>query len=253
MARPLKLGMDYFPHDVGAADDEKIDAMRAIHGNDGYAFYFILLERIYRTDNGCLDISNRFLKAAVARKVGVDQNKFESMLSDAAEIGLFDKESFQNSGIITSHGIRKRVDEINRQREKWRNKRIISRDNSGDNPSNPEDNMERTPESKAKKIKVNTSMSEAPASDSPTAIELILNDKTLFPISQTKVKEWSGLYPAVDIMQELRKMKGWLDTNPAKRKTKRGILRFVNNWLAREQDKGPRQANQDKKELPLLR
>jgi len=33
-------------------------------------------------------------------------------------------------------------------------------------------------------------------------------------------------------------MKGWLDANPAKRKTKKGILRFVNTWLSKEQDKG---------------
>ena len=33
-------------------------------------------------------------------------------------------------------------------------------------------------------------------------------------------------------------MKGWLDANPTKRKTSRGIKRFVNSWLAKEQDKG---------------
>ena len=62
--------------------------------------------------------------------------------------------------------------------------------------------------------------------------------------------EWSELYPAVDVMQELRKMAGWLDANPSKRKTKRGILRFVNGWLAREQDKGrtPTQNQQKNKE-----
>lgn len=46
MARPLKEGMDYFPHDTDASDDEKIEALRAIYGNDGYAFYFILLDLI---------------------------------------------------------------------------------------------------------------------------------------------------------------------------------------------------------------
>ena len=46
------------------------------------------------------------------------------------------------------------------------------------------------------------------------------------------------LYPAVDVMQELRKMKGWCDSNPAKRKTRRGIKRFINNWLSRQQDEG---------------
>lgn len=32
-------------------------------------------------------------------------------------------------------------------------------------------------------------------------------------------------------------MKGWLNANPTKRKTKRGIKRFINSWLSREQDK----------------
>jgi len=72
----------------------------------------------------------------------------------------------------------------------------------------------------------------------PAVIELILNDKSLYPITQSQIDEWKTLYPAVDVMQELRKMKGWLDANPTKRKTKRGILRFVNNWLAKEQDRG---------------
>ena len=52
------------------------------------------------------------------------------------------------------------------------------------------------------------------------------------------VSEFKELYPSVDVEQELRKMKGWCNTNPTKRKTKRGILRFVNSWLAKEQDKG---------------
>lgn len=72
----------------------------------------------------------------------------------------------------------------------------------------------------------------------PPVIELILNNKSMFPIQQQKINEWKLLYPAVDIMQELRKMKGWLDANPTKRKTKSGIMRFVNSWLAREQDRG---------------
>lgn len=72
----------------------------------------------------------------------------------------------------------------------------------------------------------------------PAVIELILNDKSLYPITQQDIDEWSSLYPAVDVMQELRKMKGWCDSNPTKRKTSRGIKRFINSWLAREQDKG---------------
>lgn len=89
-----------------------------------------------------------------------------------------------------------------------------------------------------------------PEPEEPPVISLILNDKSRYPIGQAQVDEWSELYPAVDVMQELRKMAGWLDANPSKRKTKRGILRFVNGWLAREQDKGrtPTQNQQKNKE-----
>lgn len=65
---------------------------------------------------------------------------------------------------------------------------------------------------------------------------LPLNDGSEFQISQEKYNEFLELYPAVDVIQELRKMKGWLDSNPKKRKTKTGILRFVNGWLSRAQD-----------------
>lgn len=70
-----------------------------------------------------------------------------------------------------------------------------------------------------------------------SAITLTLNDKTEYEIMPSQVEEWSSLYPAVNVMQELRKMKGWMEANPKKRKTRSGILRCVTGWLSREQDK----------------
>ncbi len=79
----------------------------------------------------------------------------------------------------------------------------------------------------------------------PPVISLILNDKSLHDIFQSDIDGWKELYLAVDILQELRKMKGWLDSNPAKRKTQRGIKRFINGWLAREQDRSGTTADRD--------
>lgn len=67
---------------------------------------------------------------------------------------------------------------------------------------------------------------------------LTLNDKSEYPFCMDDVSNWKELYPAVDILSELRKMKGWLDANPKRRKTKSGIMRFVNGWLSRAQDSG---------------
>lgn len=56
-------------------------------------------------------------------------------------------------------------------------------------------------------------------------------------ITEREVKEWQPLYPAVDVLAECSKMAGWCLGNPTKRKTAQGIDRFIQAWLAREQDK----------------
>lgn len=85
---------------------------------------------------------------------------------------------------------------------------------------------------------IDTYCSEPETASKPPVISLPLNTGKEFPISQSQVDEWTNLYPAVDIMQELRNMRGWCQSNPKKRKTKNGVLRFVTGWLSREQDKG---------------
>jgi hypothetical protein len=69
-------------------------------------------------------------------------------------------------------------------------------------------------------------------------ITFTLNDKTEFPIFETQIAEWETLFPRVDVRQELREMRAWGLANPTKRKTSRGVLKFVTSWLSREQDRG---------------
>jgi len=91
------------------------------------------------------------------------------------------------------------------------------------------------------RIKEGTYSAE-PQSDStpliPSVIDLPLVDKTEFAITGDQVDEWAAAYPAVDVMQELRKMRQWCIANPRKGKTRKGVLRFVTQWLASQQDKG---------------
>lgn len=69
---------------------------------------------------------------------------------------------------------------------------------------------------------------------------LILNDGSEWKPTEALFAEYVRLYPNVDVKQQFNVMRGWCISNPQKRKTKRGITRFVNSWLAREQDKGYR-------------
>ena len=69
-------------------------------------------------------------------------------------------------------------------------------------------------------------------------IFLPLVDGTFYNVPLKKIKNWEAAFPAVDVICELKKMLTWLDSNHTKRKTARGIERFINNWLSRTQDNG---------------
>lgn len=59
-----------------------------------------------------------------------------------------------------------------------------------------------------------------------------------FPITPELAREFEADYPAVDVPQTLREIRAWCVANPKRRKTRSGVLRFVNNWLAKEQNSG---------------
>ena len=65
-----------------------------------------------------------------------------------------------------------------------------------------------------------------------------LNDNSLYYLHSEQFQKWTELYQAVNIESELRKMIGWLDANPTKRKTRKGFMKFANGWLSKQQDKG---------------
>lgn len=72
----------------------------------------------------------------------------------------------------------------------------------------------------------------------PVAVVAIpTNTGDEFPIYPPMVEEFERAYPAVDVLAQLRAMRAWSVSNPTNRKTRAGMLRFVNGWLAKEQNK----------------
>lgn len=72
--------------------------------------------------------------------------------------------------------------------------------------------------------------------DDNAVISLILNTNKYFNVYQKDVEHYQKLYPNVNILQELRNMCGWLESNPKKRKTESGIKSFITRWLAKVQN-----------------
>lgn len=66
----------------------------------------------------------------------------------------------------------------------------------------------------------------------PVAV-LPLKDGTEYEISAESFEEFVSAYPEINVLSEMRKMRAWCLSNPANRKTRRGIMKFINGWLGR--------------------
>ncbi len=126
--------------------------------------------------------------------------------------------------------------EIDKDKE-IENKYICPEVNSGQ----PQPKAEIEPSCSKAELKVETEPAQA---DVFIKLPLINGDDYL--VTKEYVKELKELYPAVDVEQALRNMRGWLDSNPRNKKTPRGIKRFITSWISREQDKAPRVPDKSK-------
>ena len=67
---------------------------------------------------------------------------------------------------------------------------------------------------------------------------MICKDGTDWQPTDEQLIGWQHAYPEVDVFAELNVMAVWLESNEPRRKTERGMPRFVNSWLSRANQKG---------------
>ena len=84
-------------------------------------------------------------------------------------------------------------------------------------------------------------MPEEPAE--PAVFRMETTGGGVYEVTQSEIDKYTELYPNVDVEQEYRNMIGWLESNKTRRKTMRGMPKFINGWLAREQDRGGKRNN----------
>lgn len=261
MSRPQKEGIDYFPFDIDFFSDPKIKILKARYGVDGIAIYMYLLCEIYRS--GYYIRFNDDSQYLISDDLKMSPDKVMQVLKFLLERSLFDNKLFQSDAVLTSTGIQKRFQLAVKERAKknpiqvegfwilpeektepfikvnsFINKSGNNEDYSG---KNSDTSLELSlKESKVKESKVNKSKEispELPESTRQEAVyELLLNDGTNYSVCLEEIQKYQGLYPAVDIDQEFRKMIGWIDSNQLNRKTRRGINKFINGWISRAQD-----------------
>ena len=261
MSRPQKEGIDYFPFDIDFFSDPKIKILKARYGVDGIAIYVYLLCEIYRS--GYYIRFNDDSQYIISDDLKMSPDKVMQVLKFLLERSLFDNKLFQSDAVLTSTGIQKRFQLAVKERAKknpiqvegfwilseektepfikvnsFINKSGNNEDYSGKNSDTSRELSLK--ESKVKESKENKSKEISPELSESTRQEavykLILNDGSYYSVYLEEIQKYRGLYPAVDVDQEFRKMIGWLDSNQANRKTRQGINKFINGWISRAQD-----------------
>ncbi len=195
MTRVQRDTVSYFPHDAGASNSDTLVVLQSRFGNNGYAFWFKLLEKLASTDGHSLDVSNPTKWHLLLAKMGVDEITGVEIMKLLVEMQAIDKELWE-SKLIWCQKLVDNVGEVykNRRREippKPLNtdKKAITTDETP--LTTPESTQRKVKESKLKERYIYTVWNELKiishkklTSDIKRAIESTLKDYSREEIEQ---------------------------------------------------------------------
>jgi len=98
------------------------------------------------------------------------------------------------------------------------------------------DEMEERRKLLRKKGKV--SKSALDTSPAVIAFPVIGQGSKVWNLTENMLKSFKEAFPGMDVMAEVRRAKLWCETNYGKRKTPKGMPKFLSAWLGRAQDRG---------------
>ena len=159
MARPVKMGIDYFPLNIDIFDDEKVIPVSSEFGAKGECIVVRVLCAIYR--NGYFaECSDAFIYK-IAKQSNLPHTLVNEIISRLVKWGFFNKSVFDSFGVLTSAGIQKRWKEATRKRVPIENlsfwvledDRIINDGNRGFLPEETPLTPTETTQKKRNKIK----------------------------------------------------------------------------------------------------
>lgn len=105
MARPNKIGIDYFSFDVDLFEDEKVLPISCEFGAKGECILIRVLCAIYR--NGYFAECSEAFKFKIANQIRVKEKLVNNVILCLVNYAFFDKELFAKYNIITSLKIQK--------------------------------------------------------------------------------------------------------------------------------------------------
>ena len=96
MARPQKQTVDYFPHDSSASQGDTLSILQGKWGNDGYAFWFRLLEKLCSSEGHVIDCSNPVKWGLLLAKTQLNNGTGEEIMNTLVELEAIDPDLWRN-------------------------------------------------------------------------------------------------------------------------------------------------------------
>lgn len=169
MARPHKQSLDYFPHNVNASFDNKIELLEHRFQNDGYAIFFKILEKVF-ISNGKFNLTSDIDFEIYGNKWHVGKDKLVLIVNFMREISLFPRTNFVSSAV------KKRLNKIEAERERKRNY-VKTKEVKGNimDVHNNGTTAELPPKENLKKRKEKKTIKESIYINIPPSLELVKN------------------------------------------------------------------------------
>ncbi len=167
MARPQKAVVDYFPHMVKRG--KTILALESRFGNDGYAFWFKLLEILGETENHFFDCNNPANMEYMLAITKITEETASNILDLLAKVDAIDRDLWQEKIVWSQNFVDGVKDAYKRRKigipekpslckQKSTLPEVIADINTTPTP----DNANINPQSKVNKTKVNKSIIYTP-------------------------------------------------------------------------------------------
>ncbi len=158
MARPQKQTVDYFPHYARASDSKTIFILQNRFGNNGYAFWFKLLELIASHEGHFYDYRKPCEWQFLLAKTGVSADIASQILETLADLEAIDSELYGQHLIWIQKFVDNLADLYKRRKVDLPRKPIISTSNNPISVDINEVSTSNNPQSKVNKSKVNKSI-----------------------------------------------------------------------------------------------
>lgn len=117
MGRLPKNGVDYFPHDVNAVHNCTLYIIQASYGNDGYAFWFKLLEYLGTQKELYADFSVKKNWKYFLSLANVSEEKGEAIMETLATLDAIDRELWEQQRIVWSENFVSRLSAVFKKRD----------------------------------------------------------------------------------------------------------------------------------------